>query len=93
MQIYLDKSHENYIINVLINTGAEKNFLFQKLIKKKQIYIKITKVSAHTIDDHIFTIYMQATCKTHATNSEEIRHVSIHTYLTINIADYDATLR
>ena len=47
-QIHLDKSHENHILNALINNSAENNFLSQKLIIKEKILIKDAKVSAHT---------------------------------------------
>ena len=67
-QIHLDKSHENHILNALINNGAENNFLSQKLIMKEEISIKDTKVSAHTLDDHLFVIYEQVACKMHATD-------------------------
>ena len=56
-QIHLDKSHENCILNTLINNGAEDNFLSQKLIMKEEIPTEDTKVSAHTLDDHLFIIY------------------------------------
>ena len=92
MQIYLEKLHENYIINVLINVDTEKNFLSQKLIKKKEIYIKIIKVNAHTINNYIFIIYKQALCKIHVTNFEEIRYISIYIYLITNITNYNKYL-
>ena len=56
-QICLDESHKNYILNALINNSAENNFLSQKLIMKEEISTKDAKVSAHTLDDHSFTIY------------------------------------
>ena len=56
-QIHLDESHENHILNTLINNGVENNFLSQKLIMKEEILTEDTKVSAHTLDDHSFVIY------------------------------------
>ena len=45
------------MINILINKDIKKNFLSQKLIKKKEIYIKIIKMSVYTINKYIFVIY------------------------------------
>ena len=57
IQIHLDKSHENCILNTLINNDIENNFLSQKLIMKEEILTENTKVSAYTLDDHLFMIY------------------------------------
>ena len=56
-QIHLDKSHENCILNTLIDNSVKNNFLSQKLIMKEEILTKDAKVSAHTLDDHLFMIY------------------------------------
>ena len=93
MQLYLDKLHKNYIINILININVEKNFLFQKLIKKKEIHTKVAEVSVYIINNHIFTIYRQIMCKTYITDFEEIRYISIYIYLTVDIANYNAILK
>ena len=92
-QIHLDKSHENYILNTLINNSAKNNFLSQKLIMKEEILIKDTKVSAHTLDDHLFMIYRWATCEMHAIVLQEIKHDFQQLFLTANIVYYDVILR
>ena len=56
-QIHLDKSHENHILNALINNSAENNFLSQKLIMKEEILTEDAKVSAYTLDYYLFVIY------------------------------------
>ena len=55
-QIHLDESHENHILNTLINNDVKNNFLSQKLIIKEEILTEDAKVSAHTLDDHSFAI-------------------------------------
>ena len=56
-QIHLDESHENHILNTLIDNSVKNNFLSQKLVIKEEILIKDTKVSAHILDDYFFMIY------------------------------------
>ena len=56
-QIHLDESHGNCILNVLIDNGAENNFLLQKLVMKEETLTEDTKVSAHTLDSYSFMIY------------------------------------
>ena len=73
-QIHLDKLHENHILNMLIDNGVKNNFLSQKLVMKEEISTEDAKVGAHTLDDHLFTIYEWATCEMHATDSQEIKH-------------------
>ena len=85
--------HENHILNTLINNSVENNFLSQKLIIKEEILTKDTKVSAHTLDSHLFVIYEQAICKIHATDSQEIKHDFQQLFLTADIVYYDVILR
>ena len=56
-QICLGESHGNCILNTLIDNGVENNFLSQKLVMKEEILTEDTKVSAHTLDNHLFVIY------------------------------------
>ena len=56
-EVYLSEVHRNCVIKALINNDAEKNFLSQKLIIKKEISVNVTRVSAHIIDSHFFIIY------------------------------------
>ena len=92
-QIYLDESHENCILNTLINNSVKNNFLSQKLIIEEEISIKDTKVSAHTLDDYSFMIYRQASYEMHVTDSQEIKHDFQQLFLTANIVYYNVILK
>ena len=92
IKVYLSKAHRNHIVKTLIDNSAEKNFLSQKLVMKKEILINVTRVSAHIIDSHFFAIYRWVACEVLITDFEEILCCSDKLFLTANIAFYDAIL-
>ena len=91
-EVHLSEVHKNYIVKALIDNSTEKNFLSQKLVMKKEISVNVTRVGAHIIDSHFFVIYEWVTCKVLVTDSEEISHYSNQSFLTADIASYDAIL-
>ena len=92
-QIYLEESHENHMLNTLIDNGAQENFLSQKFVLKEGLQTKVTDMSAHTLDSHSFAIYRWIACETHATDSGGVAKSLIHFFLTINILYYNVILR
>ena len=91
-EVHLSEVHENHIVKALIDNSAEENFLSQKLVMKKEISVNVTRVSAHIIDSHFFVIYRWVACEVLITDSEEILCCSNQSFLTVNIASYDAIL-
>ena len=89
IQICLDESHKNHILNVLIDNSVKNNFLSQKLIIEEEILIKDAKVSAHTLDNHLFAINRQATCEMHVKNLQKIEHDFQQSFLIADIVYYD----
>ena len=91
-EVHLSEAHENHIVKALIDNSTEKNFLSQKLVMKKEISVDVTRVSAHIIDSHSFMIYRWVACEVLVTDSEEILHCFNQSFLTADIASYDAIL-
>jgi len=76
----------------LVDTGAQENFLSQKIVLEEGLQATPTRMSAETVDGHRISIYGEHTITTSAEDARGMARSCEHTYLATDISKYDAIL-
>jgi hypothetical protein len=80
------------LVNALIDTGAQENFISQRVIAEEGMKPEPTSMGAHTIDGHRIAVYGRHIVETRALDSRGVSRATNQTFLATDIKGYDAIL-
>src|SRR5258708_2677943 len=79
-------------LTVLVNSGAQENFIDQRIVIDIEIPHQTAFMKARVINGHSIRTYGLVGCETHATDGRNVTRSLLQTFVSTNIAKYDAIL-
>ena len=79
-------------LRALVDSGAQDNFISQKVIVEEGVRAPLSNITAHAVDGHQVRVYGRHALETHATDARHATRAFQLEYIAADVIKYDALL-
>jgi hypothetical protein len=92
IEIDIEVPHGKRTLLALVDSGAQKNFIDQRVVLQNEIEGTKPLMKAVAVDGHPIRTYGQVSCETHATDGRGVTRSVSEDFIATDIAKYDVIL-